>query len=45
MYYARKTQNSTRIVGLASVVAINGLVFWLLASGVGAAVYKEITET
>jgi protein TonB len=45
MYYARKTQNSTRMVGLGAVLAINGLVFWLLVSGVGQAMYNEITET
>jgi periplasmic protein TonB len=45
MYYARKTQNSTRIFGLAAVLAINGLVFWMLVSGWGAAMYEELTET
>jgi protein TonB len=46
MYYATKrTNGSTRVVGLAAVVLINGLVFWMMASGFGAAMIQEFTET
>jgi periplasmic protein TonB len=46
MYYATKRSNSTtRMVGLAAVIGVNALVFWIMASGFGAAVMKEITET
>lgn len=46
MYYATKrSNNTTRMVGLGAVVVINALVFWALASGFGAAVIKEFTET
>jgi protein TonB len=40
-----RKNNSTRLFGLIAVVAMNGLVFWVAASGFGAAVMKEITET
>lgn len=45
MYYARKTQNGTRMFGLGAVLLINGIVFWVLLSGFGKAIYDEITET
>lgn len=45
MYYARKTQSSTRVVGIVVAVAINGLVAWALASGFGARVINEMTQT
>ncbi|MDP3740218.1 MAG: energy transducer TonB [Hyphomonadaceae bacterium] len=46
MYYATKrSNNTTRVVGLTAVVVINALVFWALASGFGAAMVKEFTET
>jgi periplasmic protein TonB len=46
MYYATKrSNNTTRMVGLASVIGVNALVFWIMASGFGAAVMREITET
>ncbi len=46
MYYATKrNNNTTRVVGLVSVVAINALLFWMMASGFGAAMIREITET
>jgi periplasmic protein TonB len=46
MYYATKrSNNTTRAVGLGAVVVINALVFWALASGFGAAMVKEFTET
>lgn len=46
MYYATKrSSNNTRFIGLAAVVVVNALVFWALASGFGAAVIHEITNT
>jgi len=46
MYYATKRKNnSTRIVGLVSVIAINAGVFYVMASGLGAGIIREITET
>jgi periplasmic protein TonB len=46
MYYATKRKNnSTRIVGLVSVIAINAGVFYIMASGLGAGIIREITET
>ena len=46
MYYATKRNNSTtRLIGLAAVLGVNALVFWIMASGFGAAVIREITET
>ena len=46
MYYATKRKNnSTRVVGLAAVIGVNALVFWIAASGFGAGVVRELTET
>jgi periplasmic protein TonB len=46
MYYATKrNNNSTRLVGAGAVVVINALVFWALASGFGAQVIHELTNT
>jgi periplasmic protein TonB len=46
MYYATKRKNnSTRIAGLVAVVGVNALVFWIAASGFGAGVIRELTET
>jgi periplasmic protein TonB len=46
MYYATKRSNSsTRVVGLAAVVLVNGLVFWALASGFGEVVVRQLTNT
>ena len=46
MYYATKRNNTTtRAVGLGTVVVINALLFWALASGFGAVVMHQFTET
>jgi periplasmic protein TonB len=46
MYYATKrTNNTTRVVGLVSVVAMNALVFWVLVSGFGASMMAKLVET
>jgi len=46
MYYATKRKSgSQRIVGLIAVIAINAGVFYVAASGLGAGMIREITET
>lgn len=46
MYYATKRKNNTtRVVGMVAVVGVNALVFWIAASGFGAGVIRELTET
>jgi protein TonB len=46
MYYATKRKsNSQRVVGLISVIGVNAAVFWVAASGFGAGVIREITQT
>lgn len=45
MYYARKTQSSTRAVGIAVAVGVNGILAWALLSGFGARVVSELTQT
>ncbi len=45
MYYARKTQSSTRVVGIAVAVVVNGILAWALATGFGAKVVSQLTQT
>jgi periplasmic protein TonB len=46
MYYATKRKSgSQRIVGLIAVIAVNAGVFYVAASGLGAGIIREITET
>jgi periplasmic protein TonB len=46
MYYATKRKSgSQRIVGLIAVIAVNAAVFYIAASGLGAGMIREITET
>lgn len=45
MYYAKKTQSSTRMIGIAVAVVINAGLAWALASGFGARVMTELTQT
>jgi periplasmic protein TonB len=46
MYFkSKRSTGTTRLFGLGAVLAMNALVFWVLVSGFGAAVVKELTET
>lgn len=45
MYYARKTQSSTRVVGIVIAIVINVGVAYALASGLGAQVINKLTQT
>lgn len=45
MYYARKTQSSTRVIGIAIAVVTNVAVAYALASGLGAEMVNKLTQT
>jgi protein TonB len=45
MYYARKTQSSTRLVGVIVAIVVNVGVAYALASGLGAQIVSKLTET
>ena len=45
MYYARKTQNSTRFIGIGIVIVINLVIGYVLVTGLGKVIVNKLVET
>jgi len=45
MYYARKTQSSTRLIGFVIAIVVNLVVGYVLVTGLGEVIVKKIVDT
>jgi periplasmic protein TonB len=45
MYYARKTQGSTRLIGIAVAIVVNLVVGYVLVTGMGDVIIKKLVDT
>jgi protein TonB len=45
MYYARKTQSSTRLIGIVIAIAVNLIVGYVLVTGMGDVIIKKLVDT
>ena len=45
MYYARKTQGSTRLIGIVIAIVVNLLVGYVLVTGMGDVIIKKLVDT
>jgi protein TonB len=45
MYYARKTQGSTRLIGIVIAIVVNLVVGYVLVTGLGEVIVKKIVDT